>query len=543
MPRFRKGKQVLCCVDRGRSQWVMGTISQVGYTLSEDDVDVDVDVVHDILPGLHRDEFAAGDVVPYQVRVQGTARQNGSSYIFVPEDHDDYCCELSSDNIVRLDMERNVLESQLSSIIRRDKEEAHRLLKLAVQHRHPTVAMWIVKKTNLPTRLIGKELLKLAVNGHAESRVYDIQSEEEEELLMAKISLIMLWLKEECDASIEYFTDKEEHHVEHIAAINGDYILLRWLLKKELTYARSPKLRDQARIGVSSTTERRYRGLPLDASGNTPLHYMASAGYDKLIHCYYEDDIHQSNYRFENVKDFNAVNSKGKTALDLAKGDTSTTESLRVLEKQIYQGVLNEAIRNERSVKEIDYTELQRLIQEYNLDVELAMSGEFHTMIDSRFAVFHAIEQGNISKLQWFIETMKLADISLRNDEGLTLLHIAARTDTGTRREMTRRIEGVNDETSFWFKHKTEYLENKSLFLVYDWDGKADLISEMEGSSIGTSWHMNIEQYKKHCEGTKETAGRLKIIQWLIRKGLMLPEIDYILNECEFPTAQLLLEY
>eukprot|EP00978_Attheya_sp_CCMP212_P014198 scaffold36099_cov55-Attheya_sp.AAC.2 len=539
MPRFRKGKQVLCCVDRGRSQWAMGAISQVDYTLSEDDV------VHDMLPELHRDEFAAGDVVPYQVRVQGTARQNGSSYIFVPEDDDDYCCELSSDNIVRLDMERSILESQLSSIIRRDKEEAHRLLQLAVQHRHPTVAMWIVRKTNLPTRLIGRELLKLAVNGHAESRVYDIQSDEEEERLVTKISLLMLWLKEKCDASIEYFTDKEEHHVEHIAAINGDCILLLWLLKKELSYARSPELRDQARR-VVTLSEGDHWGLPRDVGGNTPLHYMSSAGNDKLIDCYTDTGIHERNRMFNNIKDFHAVDSKGNTALDLAK-DASTAESLRALEKQLYQGVLTKAISDERS--EIDYTELQRLIQEYDLDVELAMSGEFHRSIDSRVAVFSAIEQGNLSKLQWFIETMKLADISLRNDEGLTLLHIAARTDIITRREMADRIKLLNhenDQNSFWHKHRREELQSKRLFLEYHWKDKADLISAMEGSLIiglQRGWNMDIVQYKKHCEGTKETAGRLKIIQWLIRQGLMLPEIDYILNECEFPTAQLLLEY
>jgi len=330
--------------------------------------------------------------------------------------------------------------------------------------------------------------------------------------------------------------------VEHIAAINGDCILLLWLLKKELSYARSPELRDQARRCVT-LPEGDHWGLPRDVGGNTPLHYMSSAGNDKLIDCYTDIGIHERNRMFNYINDFNAVNSKGKTAFDLAK-DSSTAESLRALEKQLYQGVLTKAISDERS--EIDYTELQRLIQEYDLDVELAMSGEFHRSIDSRVAVFSAIEQGNLSKLQWFIETMKLADISLKNDEGLTLLHIAARTDVTTRGEMAERIRLVNNENSFWHKHRCEELQSKRLFLEYHWKDKADLISEMEGSLIfglHRGWDMDIDQYKKHCEGTKETAGRLKIIQWLIRKGLLLPEIDYILNECEFPTAQLLLEY
>eukprot|EP00978_Attheya_sp_CCMP212_P006846 scaffold15966_cov52-Attheya_sp.AAC.4 len=536
MPRFRKGEDVLGCFDlgngaRSNKRWWLSEIFQVDYTLSGDT----------IIDGVNSYGLAEGGVAPYQVLVQ---RQDGLSYILlILEDNDDYCCELNSDNIVRLGVEEeSFLESQLLPIISMDKEEAHRLLRLAVQHRHKTVAAWIVKNTKIPTRLIGRELLKLAVNGHLGSRVSaDTSSHEEEERLIEDLSLLMVWLKEECDASVEYFTDKEEHHVEHVAAINGDCILLLWLLKEEIVYARCPELRDMARKGDSCSPDEvvtRWWGLPRDASGNTPWHYMSCAGNNKLIQSYHENDIHG----YRTIKDLTAVNSKGETAFDLAT-DITTAEALRALEKHLYQGRLNRAMRHEDP--EIDYTELQRLIQEYNLDVELAMSEEFNTSIDSRFAVFSAIEKGNLSKLQWFIETMKLADISLKNDEGLTLLHIAARTDTDTRNEMTSRIQGVDDETSFLYKHRTEYLADKRFFLENDWGGKADLISEMKRSRIGNMcWLLNIMEYKKHCEGTEETAGgRLKIIQWLIGKGLILPDIDFILNECEFPAAQLLLEH
>ena len=179
------------------------TIVAVDYAISKNDIG----------NGYHGE---VGQVVPYQARLLLDAK----NLIFIPADVDECCCALNADNLATHDVAENVLESYLWPLIRRRSDEANRLLRLAVSCRLLDTSKWIARRSKIPTKLIGPELLCLAVNCNGN---YSVNLEE-----------LFEWLKSDCGAPLQEYRDAHERNIEHIAAINGDSEFLFWLLDKHI---------------------------------------------------------------------------------------------------------------------------------------------------------------------------------------------------------------------------------------------------------------------------------------------------------------------
>jgi hypothetical protein len=515
----------------GDEYWPAKIIT-VGYMVSESDGDQD-------------DGLVAGDIVPYQARRLG----GHHSLFFVPRDDNHICCALDADNLIICPVVENVWDLFLWPLIRKRPDEANRLLRIAVSHRLLHPAKWIARRSKIPVNLIGPELLSLAVKS-CEIKNEENDSEEER-FCMRRYDELFDWLKDECGAPLHDYRDGHGHHVEHIAAINGDVTFLCWLLLKYPLYCRGMG-QLKARNAVFEETQRKQLlSLPRDFKERTPLHYAATNEkvFPRIVETYMrgkESFGYLGESWFKCVEDLDAVDLEGKTALEYTVGGSGPTDdmvaSLEALRQQTCRGALKEMVEKRSHTSghldDTDYAAMWKFAENHGLDLRHALAeserysgGNYRN--EDNAAVLMAIESSNLPRLQFALKVQGLDVASVRTREGLDLMHVAAGRSVAMKQSTERY---VNEECSDF-----------SCFPGW-WDGGSDLLVAMKEQKIDTT------QPEERCTGHHvrhedeepkypSVEHRQSVVRWLISTGkLPLPECEFIVRECDLPAQKLLLE-
>jgi hypothetical protein len=504
-----------------RGGFCPGTIVKVGYRLSASDIH-----------GSDSDN-RAGDIMPYQVRLHFPP---DAGLICVYSDEDEVCCELDADNLVFCNVHEDIMEQFMTPLVHKKAEEANRLLRLAVQVRRPTAAKWLARKAKIPIRLIGQELLNLAVQCKQDYIVSDPEDDGHVESLVSDLQELVQWLKADGGAALERHSDKHRRGIEHIAAINGDVPLLVWLLTHEWV------------VSVAARASRRDDLATLrDDHQRTPLHLAALNNRTQIIDAYVRGEDSSTRRLSGNTwllkeEDFNAHDADGKTALQLAR-DPGTVASLHAYRKCMLQDLLNCEVRD--SYGSCDFVRLQQLVADYDLSMDEAMQNHRH----DRSTLGVAAENGQLDKLKWLLLAGGSEPASFVSEDGFTLMELAAGWSSSTRDDMKRKVDCLrpeSDEEGTRRKWRKEDIQSREMFYEHEWDGQSDLVEAMTAFAKSKGCYYRLfsrhieEDCLPHCNGT---ASKLPVVRWLIRQGLPSPACEFIVHECDVPTARLLLEY
>jgi hypothetical protein len=114
---------------------------------------------------------------------------------------------------------------------------------------------------------------------------------------------------------------------------------------------------------------------------------------------------------------------------------------------------------------------------------------------------------------------------------------------------MKRKVDCLrpeSDEEGTRRKWRKEDIQSREMFYEHEWDGQSDLVEAMTAFAKSKGCYYRLfsrhieEDCLPHCNGT---ASKLPVVRWLIRQGLPSPACEFIVHECDVPTARLLLEY
>ena len=453
-----------------------------------------------------------------------------------------------TDNVLPLTPEN--LIQQLSSLVHltrnldlesRSQEEIIRYLKLAVESRSLESLVFIaIHRRQIPYRALGTELLRLALTPVEIPlvRLWD-DLDQDAYAWCSDLHNLLSSINEVCGAPVTSFRVtstlnsstlqevEDGMDLEHVAAMRGDTKLLTWMLERNQRQFRS-------RLGASR--------LPRDAHGATPLHYAVQNGHVSIVHVYRHlicSNV-MSNVYIPDIEDFDAQDEWGRTVHDLATVMPEGTEekdemltAVHELQRMIYQTIVNRALyRSTDSV--LDYEYLQTIVTRFNLHIGSMRHGDDFGLR----TLFQACEKGDLKKLQWLLMTMKVGDYTSRDpsDNRLSLLHTAARLDSGTWLCMEHRRERTDSGHRDW--EQQTYLR--------DWDGVTSLeeyTKKFRSSFIQSpldSWVASIE---KSCGNQNLAEKRVAVVQWLLYRGLTLPDCKFLVEECDYATAKKLLQY
>jgi hypothetical protein len=132
--------------------------------------------------------------------------------------------------------------------------EAQCLLKWCASLRFVQGADFLADRMSIPLHpKMGQELWKVFISGDSVERCTELpDSTDDEEYILRCYTNMSDWLDETCginDTHLakHYANDEKSQHAEHVAAINGDVMLLNWLLKCKYRYCRFPSSRPKPR--------------------------------------------------------------------------------------------------------------------------------------------------------------------------------------------------------------------------------------------------------------------------------------------------------
>lgn len=454
------------------------------------------------------------------------------------------------------------------------QETAIAWLKVAVEGRSWDLMEVMIAETamDLPFDALGNELLRLAFMPRTIPKVdtwscwregddeaSSEQTEPDPVYWASDLNDILTWICERCRVHFDSFfhncfsliavgeeNDKDDGvTLEHVAAMRGDTKLLVWLLEHQ-----------PAKVRVQDYDMYPFRR---DRRGRTALHYAARHGQVNVVQLYRQGCAHEARggvqLYFRSRDDFYARDEGGRTALDLAAEIEDETQrhaliaELKFLEKQIHQVVLDRIVqpslrqkhwrKNGDSEEEVDYEFLERIVSEFQLDLGFSETDEGATFQ----SLFHAAEEGNLTMLRWLLEKMKVGNVFTSKDpknHSLSLLHVAARRHTRTRYGIKVATEQSTDRNG---RLRYEESEDKERFFS-SWSGFDDLeehisnFTKNEKRDVDYSW---VDSLKGACGETGPE--RVAVVRWLIQMGCVSPGIDFIVNECDYETAIVLLQY
>ncbi len=371
----------------------------------------------------------------------------------------------------------------------------------------------------------GYSLLNFAaVTGQANPKLYDFiiangaQVKEERNHDGAHaLLLVMPFLEDE--EMVRYFeqkglnlkdTDKDGSNAYHYAAKGGHIEMLEWLTKQKLESDISNQVGENAMHFAAMGTRGKTNGLDvfqylesknvvptaITKSGNTPLTYYATKdmeeevvkyfikkgmnvnqvtknGYNALINASVKGSEEIITLLAENTTDLNHANKKGETALAIAVRYNSP----QVVKLLLKKGADPECIDTEGNSlvyyliesysprKVANFQEKFELLKEAGLDFSTAQGGgnNFYPL---------AAQRNSLDLLKMARE-MEL-DINVKNEEGLTPLHVAAMK--ANKEEMLKYLiaQGADkhiltdfDESVYELASENEILQKKQINLKF----------------------------------------------------------------------------
>ena len=192
------------------SKWELATIAKVGYKLGKKDAK---------LLKTKGIEVKVNDEVPYRIKLQSGALRPVLSVHTLRE--------FSGENVVRCRADPSLLET-----LGLRSEEYHDIFLLAVKLRNLKAAKWMHDKVPSTTSIDGKELLTKAFHFEQASMVPSFENSENEVLAFTELSDLLDWISANYKVGYNDYEDNLQRTPEHVAALRGDLLLLRYALER-----------------------------------------------------------------------------------------------------------------------------------------------------------------------------------------------------------------------------------------------------------------------------------------------------------------------
>ena len=418
-------------------------------------------------------------------------------------------------------------------------------LKLAAEHRNSLYFTCISQHfPDLPYSLLGHELLRLVWMPRHVPPVepfWECEGNQNPHTWATDMEELVLAICRVCGirANPEAVLPPTERTLEHVAASRGDTKLLLWVIAYRLRETRDRRGRD---ADEELAYEQNYSPFKRNDHGRTPLHLAVLFRQETIIDSYEAAEAATYGESSVSILDFNANDEDGQSALDLASAiedaglRDAMLDALHRLQRQIYQGILDRTISSSSSdttvtVGNASLAHLEPMIVKYNLNV-----GRHNENRNFENAIYAVAEKGDLVKLRWLVENVKAIDLHCcvtSNNHRVSLLHAAARRSNVLRYLMERRLQSEIDQ----------FDREKSRFLLY-WNGAEDVTAYTtkccEQEFVSSMYPRRILDA---CGETELAPHRIALAEWLVGKGLTLPDCHFLVHECDYAPAAYLLQY
>lgn len=603
--RFRKGQRILC------------------ISLIRCDVDGSYTLMDDWTPAIiehvnyqnYNKATMVTKIFPYKVRFltapswneTTTQQHDGRSHHcngLVEFDDAETCVDLTPENFIRLDTLNglgqyydDVFKPMVSKLAKKDNapEQVETLMVVAASLRRTRI-LQVLSRTHIVDldERLGNKLLHHAIHSQEQYALFpdhDYNHINHRHIIIhvENMEILMNWLRDNCNAPVERYRDEHDRHIEHIAVLRADVVLLKWLLWERWGYARVPRFRDMGRSmtlptlaensEANSSSTHQQTGMPTDAYGWSPLHY--------LLFCYPYDDPDDGSaettllvsvtekinmlmhfyhtIHYVSVHDWDMKTPDGFTALDLVRDSELRSRQLQMFglslancrgqygrapskkemndvlsqclqfQQYIYQETVYDAIQGDLD-RNYDYEIIQQLVEERGLDTRPRRRDG--TYVDPHTIVFKAASLGLCNRFRWLFDVLEFASLRTIDAEGRNLLQAAAHFNEDLRSAQTRMAASTNEHRIFRRAQRT--VEKLQLLRSYKGDtwykSPEKLLQDYRSDSIRRAM---FEDVKQLIEGNE---GRLEMVDMLYEYGISLPTTRFCIHECDYPTAKLLLE-